>query len=271
MVRATALEGEVTAEHVTGELPRIPIEKVYVDVSGMPQVQERLARQPLKIQSGKLAEMDIWAIDGKLWVSIVASPEASIFRVDPKQHPRLAKYADKQKRQFEAQRSEDLTRDGPAFIGELNRMMKESSAPSKPMQQYFRTIGLATMVSGLGYHVWAERGDECVYEDPEGRLYFVLPKGTTQFELTGNDALSNGHQKFLGKFKAKVAGASAELPPVPPIPTPPPKGGKGKPGESAEDAGPSPQDTDPAREPPGMADQPEKKETPKKKKILLKD
>lgn len=272
VVRMTSLEGELVAEPVTGDLPRVPIDRIYADISEMPQIQERLSKKPILMKSGEFIEMTIAASEGKLLVQVSAVGDTAIFRVDPNKNPRLSKYAEKHKLQFDRQRGEELVRDGPQFLAEIQRQMKDAGGSPKLMQQFFGTIGLATLVKGLGYHTWAERGDPCVFEDVEGRLYFVLPRGTTKFEMSGREPLSPGHQRFPGHFQVKVTGSPVELPAVPPLPQPAKPGkekGSGKPDgdKTATD------NEDPEKEPPGMSEQDEK-DKPKvkgKKKVMLKD
>ncbi|MFK7779195.1 MAG: hypothetical protein QM501_13900, partial [Gimesia sp.] len=66
--------------------------------------------------------------------------------------------------------------------------------------------GLNSLMGGLGYHMEARVNNKiypCVHDDFEGGLYFLVPKGTLQFEIVGRK-MENGWTTFPGKYKVQV-------------------------------------------------------------------
>src|SRR4029079_18980528 len=79
------------------------------------------------------------------------------------------------------------------------------------------SVGLASLVSGFGYYVQAAIGKQaypCVLEDRDGRLVFVLPAETQEFEIVGRTRgvkASKDAPQFPGRFTVQVSKKSATI------------------------------------------------------------
>jgi len=71
---------------------------------------------------------------------------------------------------------------------------------------YRNKVGLNSLMGGLGYHMEARVNNKiypCVHDDFQGGLYFLVPKGTLQFEIMGRK-LDSGRTPFPGKYQVQV-------------------------------------------------------------------
>lgn len=267
LIKPAAVEGELSAEPLRGdELAPVLVDKTFADLTDLSALSETLAKQPLQLSS-PLIGMEISAQGPQLRIGVRTGAETSFYRVSLTGSNRLEKYLQKQGVMFNKQRSEDLFRDGQKFVTELQKLNRSSEKDPSGLEKYRNTVGLASLVKGVGYHVVAEYQKEifrCVYEDSEGRLYFLLPRGIRQFKIVARDQLTERHQKFSGAFQVRVSGSPVDLPPVTVAPKKSEKKPEKKDAEEEKAVEPVKKTED---EPPGMVDQPKAA----KKKPMLKD
>ena len=148
----------------------------------------------------------------KAGISIVIQPgDGSEFcRVDPRQDRHLAKYLDKEKDRFEAARNQQLSESVPEFLKAVENR-SESQRDRPDLAEFRNAVGLPAICRGFGLQVQAvidRQAYPCVHEDAEGALYFSLPLGTREFELTGREnppKASRNDAPFSGRYKILVA------------------------------------------------------------------
>ena len=83
--------------------------------------------------------------------------------------------------------------------------------PITRQKEYYDTIVLPTLVTGVGYHLEAVANGHhypCVYEDDDGLLYFLLPNALKTFQLQGNRVA--GGMSLPAKFQVKVVATAPE-------------------------------------------------------------
>jgi hypothetical protein len=143
-------------------------------------------------------------------VVIQAGDGSEFYRVDPRQDRHLAKYLDKEKDRFEAVRNRQLAEAVPEFLKAVEKRA-ESERDRPDLAEFRNAVGLAAICRGFGLHVQAASGRQaypCVHEDADGYLYFSLPLGTQEFELTGREVLpkaSRDNPPFPGRYIVVVA------------------------------------------------------------------
>jgi hypothetical protein len=142
-------------------------------------------------------------------VVIQAGDGSEFYRVDPQQDRSLAKYLGHKKDRFEAVRNRQLAEAVPEFLEAVEKRA-ESERARPDLAEFRNAVGLAAICRGFGLQVEAAIGRQaypCVHEDADGYLYFSLPLGTQEFELTGRETLpkaSRDNPPFAGRYNVVV-------------------------------------------------------------------
>lgn len=207
LLQKMRLKGELPGIIATEKhLPAVEVEQVFADLSDLRPLEVALTKQPLHWDS-PLVAMNVSAAHGCLQIDIRAGGEAALYRVQPEGLPVFSQYARRHAELFERQRRADLQGECPKLISKLKELLLNSGANMEGLENFRDSVGLAAAVRGAGYHLVAVHENEphrCVYEDAEGNLYFLLPKGLTHFELRGRQDLTKGHAGFPGVFQVSI-------------------------------------------------------------------
>lgn len=138
------------------------------------------------------------------------SGEASQFVLfHPRSEPNLAAYCTSKVLEFDAIRKQELTAAAKSFFAAYQAAREAKTPMGQALAAYRDSVGLTAMSGGLGYVVEAQSGSivsRCVYEDGDGRLYFLLPQGATSFQLRGRKLVS-GKTPFEGVYTVSVTPA----------------------------------------------------------------
>jgi hypothetical protein len=121
-----------------------------------------------------------------LQVRLQAGPDTELVRVSVRSNPLLARVADEQAEALNADRLREFRTAAREFV-EAWRDSRSSGMLFGNTAAYRDTLGVNALLRGVGYHSTAiidRQAYPCVHEDDDGRLYFVVPRGTTGFVLT---------------------------------------------------------------------------------------
>lgn len=218
VVSGFALWGEIggfrplTAEPL-GEFA-VPVATVDTSRLDLPQatvaqVLDELRESPRNLRS-KYMWTEFQGSPRGIRVLLAEGEETMFYRVNVAAHPGLRKYAGENAARLDGPRKQEIEKMAAQFIREWESAPSIAEAISD-LRAYRDTLGLASLVGPLGYHAVAEYGGllyRCVYEDPEGNLYFLLPEGVTEFTLRGR-ALENGETMFTKSYTVTVTGRAA--------------------------------------------------------------
>lgn len=207
------LEGTLVAERIPDtELPPVIIDPTYLNLprNKLRDLFETMAADPLRVK-GELMRLEIRG--GKMAIEII--PEVGtntvFYRIDLKQNKFLWKYATAHRDEFDKPRQKELASSVPEFVQRVDQR-RRGAATADSLFEFRNSVGVNSMVRGLGYQLQAEHrgeGHRCVYEDSDGRLYFLLPRNLTSFELSGRKPATKGDLQFPGHYEVTVTAAKA--------------------------------------------------------------
>jgi hypothetical protein len=207
------LEGTLTDERLTDfEFGPFRLDDSFL---GRPLREAReafssLESDPLRAAS-ELLTLEFYGSPAGIGIVIQPGAGSEFYRVDPRQDRRLAKYLEKENARFEAVRKQQLASSVPAFLEAVEKRA-ESERDRPDLAEYRNAVGLAAICRGFGLQVQAaidRQAYPCVHEDADGFLYFSLPQGTEEFELTARESsakASKNQAPFPGRYRVVVAG-----------------------------------------------------------------
>jgi hypothetical protein len=205
------LAGELVAE--VFDDAEIPPVLVSLDHSRLPMRQrtpllEALEAEPVPLLSD-LMQVQIRGAKSGLSISIAPGPKTVWYRIDPSRHPGLAEYRMAHAMELDRPRQAEVDQAAEEFL-ERFAEVRDGKSPETSVTSFRDRLALNALVRGLGYHVTATVGPRqypCVAETDDGHLYFLLPPGLQQFELTGRKH-ADGPARFSGHFTVKVQPAA---------------------------------------------------------------
>ena len=156
-----------------------------------------------------LSRVELSSKKEKIYCSLSDGVEAGIYRVDPRKRAGLMDWIARHHADLNASREQEVDRDMPKLISAV-RAARESG-DLEAVASFRDTAVLGSLTGSLGYHavaVVSGSAYRCVFEDSEGRLYFLLPGSTKSFVLRGRP-LANGTSLFPGIITCSVAKASS--------------------------------------------------------------
>jgi DNA-directed RNA polymerase subunit RPC12/RpoP len=212
------LEGNLTGERLTDlELGPFRVNHEYVGKSKdeAKAVFERLENEPIRASS-QLLTLEFKGSASGISLLLRTAEGAEFYRVDPGPDKLLAKYLDDHRSDFKTAVQDELTRSVPEFLAAVEKR-GDHKTEFPGLAEFRDSVGLASLVSGFGYYVQAAIGKQaypCILEDKDGRLFFVLPEGTKEFEIVGRDRggkTSKDGPRFPGRFWVQVSKKSATI------------------------------------------------------------
>lgn len=168
-------------------------------------VNDSFKATPRRVQSDLMDMLFFGPEQGGLKVRLKPGAKTEIVRVDLTGDPALMEYIKQHGTQLDQARYSELQSQLQAFYTDWYRFLQEGG-PMPDLINYRNTIGLNSLMGGLGYHMEAHVNNRvfpCVHDDFDGGLYFLVPKGTLQFEILGRK-MENGWTKFPGKYTVQV-------------------------------------------------------------------
>jgi hypothetical protein len=206
------LEGTLTGERLTDfEFGPFRLDNSFLGrpVRDAREAFSNLESEPIRAASEMLT-LEFQGSPAGIGIVIQPGAGSEFYRVDPRQDRRLAKYLEKEKDRFEAARNQQLSDSVPAFLQAVEKRA-ESERDRPDLAEFRNAVGLAAICRGFGLQVQAAIGRQaypCVHEDADGSLYFSLPQGTQEFELTARESspgVSKNDAPFPGRYKVVVA------------------------------------------------------------------
>ena len=222
------LEGNLAGERLTDiELGPFRVNNEYLDKSNRETQAafERLEEEPIRASS-QLLTLEFRGSAAGISLSLRTADGAEFYRVDPGTAKLLATYLAEHRDEFKSGVQNELTRSVPDFLAAVEKRGEQKKELSG-LAEFRDSVGLASLVSGFGFYVQAAIGQQaypCVLEDRDGRLFFVLPVGTEEFEIVGRDRSSRDRSargeagkaarnspRFPGRYVVQVAKKSATI------------------------------------------------------------
>lgn len=180
-----AAVGGTRAPAAQGISVSVPWAAVNVEPSRQPPVVEYFKRHQTAILSNIL-KIEIAASVNGLEIRAIPLEDAELIRIDPHANPDLTKYITANKAAWDAGRQKVLAQHGKELCDKiLDAQLKGAKVPS--ISDYRDVVALNSLVRGLGRHVLAGSAGKlypCIFEDKDGKLYFVVPIGTPDLMIT---------------------------------------------------------------------------------------
>ncbi len=202
------LEGELTADAV--DFPDlapalVDPQMAAASAEAVELVLNALADSPERFDTA-LVEMQFRGTTKGVEVTISPARHTAFFRVNIKRDAGLMDYYEEHGRELSDYQSAQLKTAATDFFETWAESIQESVPIDRDdMLKYRDRVGLNVLVNGMGFHVIAIVGKtsyRCVYEGDD-YLYFMLPKDTTRFKLTGR-GFNDVTVMFPGNYTVKV-------------------------------------------------------------------
>lgn len=201
----------------------IPWVAMGVDASSQPPVIEYFKRHKSSILSNMLT-IEISVSTQGLEIRLSPSNIATLVSVDPLQIPDLKKLIAAKELEWDATRKSELTQFGKSLCENAAKAQLEGTRMSN-ISDYRNVVALNALVRGLGHHSQAVTNNTvypCVFEDKDGKLYFVVPFQSTEI-LVQEKAIEGRSRVLPAQFRiqATIPPPVAAIPPqevVPPTP-----------------------------------------------------
>lgn len=203
------LEGNLVAARISPEgaklEKRLMPENAGVSEEVIKAVNQNLLETPRRVQSDLMEMLFYGPEKGGLEVRLKPGAKTELVRVDLTGDPALMDYINKQGTQLDQPRSAELQSSLKNFYTDWNEFIQTQSV-MPDLLHYRNSVGVNSLLGGLGYHTEARVNHKiypCVHDDFKGGLYFLVPKGTLQFNIQGRE-MDNGWTTFPGKYEVQV-------------------------------------------------------------------
>lgn len=203
------LEGNLVAARISSEAAkleqRLNPESAGVSEEVIKTVNQNLLETPRRVQSDLIDMLFYGPEKGGLEVRLKPGAKTQLVRVDLTGDPALMDYISKNGAQLDQPRVAELQASLKNFYTDWNAMIQNQGV-LPDLLHYRNSVGLNSLLGGLGYHMEARVNHKiypCVHEDLNGGLYFLVPKGTLQFNIQGRE-MENGWKTFPGKYEVQV-------------------------------------------------------------------
>lgn len=203
------LEGNLVAARFNAESAKLE-QQLKSDSSDISKdvvqaVNQSLKETPRRVQSDLMDMLFYGTEQGGLKIRLKAGGDTELVRVDLTGDPALMDYISQNGVQLDQPRISEYETYLKQFYTEWYQFL-ESGGVMPDLLTYRNRVGLNSLMGGLGYHVEARVNNKiypCVHDDFQGGLYFLVPRGTIQFEMLGRK-MENGWTPFKGKYQVQV-------------------------------------------------------------------
>jgi hypothetical protein len=209
------LEGELPAVALAeAKLPPRLVRTEIADVSPSTAefVQSGLAESPERLRSN-LMEMEFRGVPRRgIEVSLIEGTDTRFYRVDIRADRHLNDYMRQHADELDKAHQAELRRYVTRFYTDWEQA-EQADRPIDDLLGFRDGLGLNALTGSLGFHLAAEHAGKkyrCVYEDDQGRVYFLLPRNVRTFRLRGRE-LPDGRTPFPGDYTVNVV--ETEAPP----------------------------------------------------------
>jgi len=163
----------------------VPTAQIDVPDAELRATLDSIRETPVTITS-ELMYVELRGDPRGIRVLLEPGPEASLVRADLRPNRLLAKYYADHAGDLDTARRETLQAGAKQFVEDWQNTSASGMLLGNTVA-YRDSLGLNSLLKGLGFHVGAVVGGTmypCVHEDDEGRLYFIVPRETSRFEIT---------------------------------------------------------------------------------------
>ena len=203
------LEGNLVASRLNSETAkleqRLKSKGLGLSDDLIQAVNQNLKEVPRRVQSDLMEMLFYGSEKGGFYVRLKPGTKTDLVRVDLTGDPALIDYISKHGVELDQPRFAEFQSEIKQFYTEWHRFLETEEA-MPDLINYRNTVGLNSLMGGLGYHMEARVNNKifpCVHDDFQGGLYFLVPKGTLQFEILGRK-MENGWTPFPGKYVVQV-------------------------------------------------------------------
>jgi len=144
-----------------------------------------LAQRPL-IFKGEHLVMEFSSRKSAITLQLRAGTSGAFYRVNVSRSSALKSYARANERVMERARMTSLDEKYADFLSTLKKRC-QANGPDSDLKEFGQSVGLTSLVEGLGYHVHAvvdTTAYPCVMEKDD-ELYFAMPRGINFFVIVG--------------------------------------------------------------------------------------
>jgi len=203
------LEGNLVAARLNSETAKLEqrLKPTELGLSDdlIQSVTQNLKEVPRRVKSDLMEMLFYGSEKGGLYIRLKPGANTELVRVDLTGDPALMDYISKNGVQLDQHRFAEFQTEMKQFYTEWHRF-HETGEAMPDLINYRNSVGLNSLMGGLGYHMEARVNNKvypCVHDDFQGGLYFLVPKGTLQFEILGRK-MENGWTPFPGKYEIQV-------------------------------------------------------------------
>ncbi len=203
------LEGHLVAARMNSETAKLEqrLQSSGLELSDdfIQAVNQNLKAVPRRVQSDLMEMLFYGPQKGGLNIRLKPGAKTELVRVDLTGDPALMEYISKKGVELDQPRLAEFQNELKQFYIDWHQFVETGEA-MPDLLNYRNKVGLNSMMGGLGYHIEARVNNKiypCVHDDFQGGLYFLVPKGTLQFNILGRK-LENGWTPFPGKYVVQV-------------------------------------------------------------------
>lgn len=205
--KADAMKGELSATRkVGGKLtPAIVLRDwINLDEEVIDAMREHLKKNKYNLK-GELEQLQFQGTDEGIKVTMTAGPGAELIAVEINENKKLASWHAKHAADLNEKAQKSVINAAKKFVKEC-ATAQSRSGKIENVAPYRDELGIAALATGVGGEIIAVisgRIHRCVAEQ-EGKLFFLLPRGTDHFTLQGRE---HGKDKtiFPGHYKVEVS------------------------------------------------------------------
>lgn len=203
------LEGYLVAARLNSETAKLEhrIQATGMGVSDeiIQAVNQQLNKSSRRVKSDLIDMLFYGNEEGELYIRLEPGKNTEMVRVNLAADTALMDYLRKNGEQLDQPRFIEYQTNLKQFYTDWKNAI-ESGEDVLNLIHYRNTVGINSLIGGLGYHVEARVNSKiypCVHDDFQGSLFFLVPKGTLQFEIVGRK-MKNGRTPFPGKYIVQV-------------------------------------------------------------------
>ena len=202
-----AMKGELTAiRKVGGKLTPVVVLRDWInlDEEVIDAMREHLKKNKYNLK-GELEQLQFQGTDEGIKVTMSAGPGAELIAVEINENKKFANWHAKHSAVLNEKAQKSVINAANKFVKECATAQSRGSKIEN-VAPYRDELGIAALATGVGGEIIAVIGDRihrCVAER-EGKLFFLLPRGTDHFTLQGRERGKDKEPLFPGRFKVEV-------------------------------------------------------------------
>lgn len=205
--KSDALSGEMTAtRRLGGKLTPVIVHRDWInlDEEVVDAMREHLKKHKYHLKS-ELLQLQFQGTDEGIKITATVGPGAELVAVEINDNKKFASWHAKHSADLNEKAQKSVINAAKKFVKECATAQTRSSK-IQDLTPYHDELGIASHAIGVGGEIIAVIGDRihrCIAEQ-EGKLFFMLPRGTDYFTLQGREH-GKGKMIFTGHYKVEVS------------------------------------------------------------------